>query len=266
MRLLHPIRLLTLALFLSLPGILQAAGLRLAVPPFLPQAEMQANYSKMTDYLSQALGMPVELVTHGSYLAYWDTMRKGAGYELVFDNAPMIGYLVRRQNYSVLAKITGVISLSLVSRGDDPILDPEELVGKPVAAIPSPNLSALMLYEMFPNPLRQPDFRFADDARAAIEMLLAGKVEAALVPTPIVLLFQDLNIVTSSRQLPHLALAAAPNVPPELRARIREAMLFADKTPAGRAMLEMLNTEGFEAAGNELYTEHAEMLKGTWGY
>lgn len=268
MHLLPAARLLALMfiLCLGLAPSVQAANLRLTVPPFLPQTEMKAQYSKMADYLGKVLGTPIELVTHTSYLGYWETMRKGAGYELVLDNAPMIDFLVQRQNYTVLAKVEGVVSMSLVTRDDVAILDPQELLGKPVAAIASPNLSALVMFQMFPNPLRLPDFKYANNAREAIDMVLKGKAVAALVPTPIAILYNNLNVVTTTKSYPHLALAAASTVPAEVQAKIRQAMLQANKTPEGRAMLEILNTRGFEAATNAAYAGHAELLKGTYGY
>lgn len=268
MRLLPDTRTLTLLalLFLGLSSSLQAAGFRLAVPPFLPQAEMKTEYGKMADYLSQSVGTPVELITSSSYLAYWDMMRKGGGHELVLDNAPMIDFLIQRQNYQVLAKINGVVSISLVTRGDNALLDPSELVGKPVATIASPNLSALVLFQMFPNPMRLPDFKYANNAREAIDMVLKGKVAAALVPTPIAILYDNLNVVTTSKQVPHLAVAVAPTVPADVQAKIRQALLQADKTPEGRAMLKTLNTSGFEPATNATYAGYAELLKGTYGY
>lgn len=268
MHLLPDARILTLvaALFLGLSSSLQAADFRLAVPPFLPQEEMKANYTKMADYLSKRIGTPITLITSSTYLGYWDMMRKGAGYELVLDNAPMIDFLVQRQNYTVLAKVAGVVSQSLVTRNDVAILDPQDLLGKPVATIASPNLSALVLFQLFPNPLRQPDFKYANNAREAIDMVLKGKSLAALVPTPIAILYDDLNVVTSSKQLPHLAIAAAPTVPADVQAKIRQAVLEAHKTPEGRAMLEILNTPGFEPATNATYAGYAELLKGTYGY
>jgi len=138
--------------------------------------------------------------------------------------------------------------------------------GKPVATIASPNLSGLTLFQMFSNPMRQPDFRYADNARDAVDMLLKGKVEAALIPTPIAIGYPSLNVVTTSKQLPHLAIAAAPTVPEDVRERIRTALLNASRTPEGRAVLDMLNTQGFEAATNATYRGYADLLKGTYGY
>lgn len=265
LRLTHTLTLISLILA-SIVSTTHAAGLRLAVPPFLPQAEMQNEYGKFANYLSKNLGLPVELITSSSYLAYWETMRKGAGYDLVLDNAPMVDFLVQRQGYTVLAKINGVVSISLVTRNNATLLEPSELVGKPVAAIASPNLSALVLFQMFSNPLRQPDFKYANNAREAVDMLLKGRVEAALIPTPIAIQYDQLNVVSTSSQLPHLAVIAAPSVPADLQTKIRQALLAADKTLEGRAMLKTLNTTGFEPANNATYAGYADLLKGSYGY
>ena len=266
MRLKFEARALFALLILALAGPLQAASYKLALPPFLPQAEMKEQYSKLADYLSKSTGAQIELLTSSTYLGYWDAVRKGTGHDLVLDSAPLIDYRVQRQNYTVLAKVTGVISQSLLTRADTPILDPNELLGKPVATIASPNLSGLTLFQMFSNPMRQPNFKYADNPRDAADMLVKGKVEAALIPTPIAIGYPNLNVVTTTKQLPHLAIAAAPTVPQDIRDRVRTALLNASRTPEGRAVLEMLNTQGFENATNATYAGYADMLKGTYGY
>ncbi|HET20136.1 MAG TPA: hypothetical protein ENO16_05970 [Chromatiales bacterium] len=268
MRLLPAARTFSLAaaLFLGVASSLQAASYRLAIPPFLPQAEMKAQYGKLAEYLSKASGEEIELLLIPTYLGYWTEVRKGTGHELAFDAAPLIDFRVERQNYTVLAKVTGVISQSLLTRGDSDILEPQELIGRPVATIASPNVAGLSLFEMFSNPMRQPNFKYAAHPREAAEMLVKGQVEAAFIPTPIAIQYPDLNVVTTTRQLPHLALAASPAVPAEVRERLRKALLEADKTPEGRELLEMLNTPGFEAATNAMYKGYGAMLKGTYGY
>lgn len=259
-------RALLAGCLLMATGLAQAATYKLAIPPFLPQAEMKAEYAKMADYLGKATGHTIELVVASSYLGFWEGARKGDGYDLTFDNAPMIDFRVQRQSFTVLAKVAGVVSQSLVTRGDVAILDAQELIGKPVATIASPNLSALVLFQMFSNPMRQPNFKYADNARDAVDMLTKGKVEAALIPTPIAILYDNLNVVTTSKQVPHLAIAAAPSVPTDVQAKIRQALVNASKTPEGQAMLKMLNTAGFESASNATYQGFSDLLKGTYGY
>ncbi|MEW5839068.1 MAG: PhnD/SsuA/transferrin family substrate-binding protein [Pseudomonadota bacterium] len=251
---------------LTLSAGAQAASWRFAIPPFFPKAELEKQYAPLVEFLSASTGEKFELVTSSNYLSYWDSAKKGGAYDLVIDNAPMIDFRVQRQNFKVLAKITGVISQSVVTGEKTSIFDAGELAGKKVAAVPSPNLSALAMFQIFPNPMRQPDFIYADDARAAIEMLQKNQVIAAIVPTPIAIQFPNLNLVSNTEQIPHLAFAAAPSMPADVQNKVRQALLSADQTAAGQRALAALNTTRFEPANNANYQGYAKWLEGTFGY
>lgn len=251
---------------ISFANAVQAASWRFAVPPFFSKAEMEKQYAPIVDFLNASTGEQFELVTSSNYLSYWDTAKKGGAYDLVIDNAPMIDFRVQRQKFNVLAKITGVISQSVVTSEKISIFEASELAGKKVAAIASPNLSALAMFQIFPNPMSQPDFIYADDARLAVEMVLSGKVVAAIVPTPIAIQFTNLNLVTNTEQTPHLAFAAAPSMPLELQNKIKKALLSADQTEAGKRALASLNTTHFEPANNATYSGYTKWLEGTFGY
>jgi ABC-type amino acid transport substrate-binding protein len=185
---------------------------------------------------------------------------------LVLDNAPMIDFRVQRQKFTVLAKITGVISQSVVTSEKTSIFEANELIGKKVAAVASPNLSALAMFQLFPNPMRQPDFVYANDARAAVEMVQNNQAVAAIVPTPIAIQFTNLNLVTNTEQVPHLAVAAAPSLPPEIQNKVKQALLNASQTVLGQKALTSLNTTKFKPATNATYSGYAKWLEGTYGY
>jgi ABC-type phosphate/phosphonate transport system substrate-binding protein len=250
----------------SLSSTAHAANWRFAVPPFLPQAELKAQYTPLIEFLNATTGEHFELVTSNSYLSYWNTATKGGAYDLVLDNAPMIDFRVQRQKFTVLAKITGVISQSVVTNEKTNIFEANELVGKKVAAVASPNLSALAMFQLFPNPMRQPDFIYADDARAAVEMVLTNQAVAAIVPTPIAIQFTNINLVTNTEQIPHLAVAAAPSLPPEVQNKVKQALLSAPQTVLGQKALTSLNTTNFESATNSDYSGYSKWLEGTYGY
>jgi len=250
----------------ALASTAQAANWRFAVPPFLPQAELQAQYAPLIEFLNATTGEHFELVTSSSYLSYWNTATKGGAYDLVLDNAPMIDFRVQRQKFTVLAKITGVISQSVVTSEKTSIFEANELVGKKVAAVATPNLSALAMFQLFPNPMRQPDFVYANDARAAVEMVQNNQAVAAIVPTPIAIQFTNLNLVTNTEQVPHLAVAAAPSLPPEVQNKVKQALLNATQTVLGQKALTSLNTTKFEPATNASYSGYAKWLEGTYGY
>ena len=122
------------------------------------------------------------------------------------------------------------------------------------------------MFQIFPNPMRQPDFTYADDPHAAIDMVLKGQALAAIVPTPIAIQFTNLNIVGNTEQIPHLAFAAAPNMPSALQNKVKQALLSAEQNPAGKKALAALNTTRFEPASNATYQGYAKWLEGTFGY
>jgi len=250
----------------SLASAAHAANWRFAVPPFLPQAELQAQYTPLVEFLNATTGERFELVTSNSYLSYWNTALKGGAYDLVLDNAPMIDFRVQRQKFTVLAKITGVISQSVVTNEKANIFEVNELIGKKVATVATPNLSALAMFQLFANPIRQPDFIYAHDARAAVQMVQTNQVVAAIVPTPIAIQFTNLNVVTTTEQIPHLAIAAAPSLPPEVQSKVKQALLNASQTELGKKALTSLNTTRFEPATNADYSGYAKWLEGTYGY
>lgn len=251
---------------LSLGSAAHAATWRFAVPPFFPKAELEEQYAPLVEFLSASTGEKFELVTSSSYLSYWNTAKKGDAYDLVIDSAPMIDFRVQRQKFNVLAKITGVISQSVVTNEKTSIFETSELVGKKVATVASPNLSALVMFQIFPNPMRQPDFTYADDPHAAIDMVLKGQALAAIVPTPIAIQFTNLNLVGNTDQIPHLAFAAAPSMPPALQNKVKQALLSAEQSAAGKKALASLNTTRFEPASNSTYQGYAKWLEGTFGY
>ena len=247
-------------------GNAHAASWRFAVPPFLPKTELQAQYAPLLEYLGASTGESFELVTSANYQAFWSVALKGGSYDLVLDNAPMIDLRVERQKCVVIAKVAGVVSQSIVTNENASIFETDELVSKKVASVASPNLSALAMFQIFPNPMRQPDFTYTQDARAAVDMVLKNQAVAAIVPTPIAIQFTNLNVATTTKQIPHLAVAAAPSMPADIRKKVQDALLKAHGNAAGQKALTAINTERFEPASNADYSGYAKWLEGAYGY
>jgi len=235
------------------------------VQPFLPSAETKKAYTPMADYLSKQTGHDIKLVTSPNFLAYWQTMKKG-GYDLVLDAAHLTDYRANKMNYRVLAKVLDVVSLSLVTGEDVFVFEPGELVGKRIASLASPSRGAVVLEEFFPNPIRQPVIVEVTNAQDAVKSVLEGKASGAIIPSPLVGGFPQLNVVTTTDQWPHIALSASSRVPADVAKKIQDAMINASKTPAGQKMLEDINLPGFELADAARYKGYEKTLKGVWGY
>lgn len=243
-----------------------AATLKLVVQPILPPDQTRQVYRALASYLTRATGHKIELVTAQNFLTYWETMKRGGTYDLILDAAHFTDFRDQRMGYTVLAKIPDTVSYSLVTANNTLLFGPKELIAKRVATLPSPSLGALRLMQMFPHPLQQPIIVRATDSIQAIEMVRQGKVKAAIVPTPLLNQYNDLNVVTTTPSVPHIAFSAAPDVDAATRGAIRHALLNANKTPQGQRMLKILKFPRFVPADNATYKGYATLLQGVWGY
>jgi len=251
---------------LALTGPLQAATYTFVVQPIYSPARTIEAFKPLTEYLSKKTGHTIKLVTTLNFLSYWQTMRKPGKYDFILDAAHLTDYRLKRMNFTVLAKRADAVSYALVTSENAAIIDPDELIGKTLATIGSPSLGMLRLEEMFPNPLRQPVIIEVDNSLDSIKKVIDGKALAAIVPTPLVGGFPTLLTITTTEQVPHTAVSAAPNVPADVRAAVRKALLEADKTDDGKKMLADINFPSFQKTSPATYDGFAGLLEGVWGY
>lgn len=258
---------LLLSFSLSHSTLTSAAEYMLAIQPILPQEELKKSYKPLSDYLSKATGQKITITTQRNFVFYWHKMRKGKkGFDLVLDAAHFTDYRVQNLGYTVLAKLPDTVSFSIVTKEDNFIIDVEELTNKRIATMPSPSLGAARLEELFPNPMRLPNYVWELNTKDAVESVLSGKVDAAIIPTRLASTFEGLNTVMTTEPVPHMAMSASPDVPAEIADKIRQALIKADSTASGKKMLSGLKVDKFEAADNASYAGYAELLQGVYGY
>lgn len=244
----------------------QAAALKFAIPPFLPKAELEKSFGPLVQKLSEMTGTPIELEVFPNYLAFWQETRTGSPFDIALDAAPTTDFRVERQHWHVIAKLSGTVTQSLVTGPNDAVLDPSELINKKIAVQPSPSVSALTLYQLFPNPVQQPQLVFVDSNRAAADAVKTGKVAAALIPTPIAAGYPSFNVVTTTAPLPFLAVSVSPSVSPEVAKSLQSALIRLGQTPEGEALLKESQLRAFTAATDSDYAGQEKLLEGTFGY
>jgi len=193
-------------------------------------------------------------------------MQKGKDMHFIFDAAHFTDYRIQRKGYKALVKLPDEVSFTVVTKEDNLIFDMEELISKRIATMPSPGLGAVRLNQMFPNPVRLPIFIQASDSIDAINKVLDGSVDAAIIPTPLVSNYQNLNSVVATEPVPHMALSASPEVPEAVIQAVKAALLDAPNNAEGKAMLAKLNFAAFEDAGPDTYAGYADLLDGVFGY
>jgi ABC-type phosphate/phosphonate transport system substrate-binding protein len=243
-----------------------AAEYQLAIQPILSKSKTEQAYKPLADYLSRATGHKITVKASMNFLGYWESMRRGNGYDIVLDAAHFTDYRDRKMKYTVVAKLQDTVTFSLVTNEDVLLFEPEELIAKKVATIPSPSLGGVRLAELFPNPLRQPRIVGTPNAQEALKKLKNGEVDAALVPTPLIRGDTSLNVVVTTEPVPHMAFSTSSKIDPKTRNAIRKALTSAQKTPEGQAMLKAINLPGFDPASNANYNGYASLLDGVWGY
>lgn len=255
-----------------LPYSAQAANdtLTLAVQPVLsPEKTIQA-FTPLATYLSKVTGKKVVVKTQVNFLSYWSTVSKTPKYDLVLDAAHFTDYRVKKMDYKILAKIPNGVSYSIITHDENLLLDPLELIGKKVASLGNPSIGAARLNALFTNPSRQPIFIEVGSVQEGVNLLMAKKVFAAILPTPIVSREmgqgKPINVVSTTQQVPHIALSASPDVNPAIRDKIRKALVGAHKTAAGKVMLKGIGFAKFDPASTKIYDGQAKLLKQYWGY
>jgi hypothetical protein len=260
-------RLTILFTLLSSAMLCQAAEYKLAIQPILPEKELVEIYQPLADYLSKATGQTITISTERTFTFYWHKMYKQReGFDLVLDAAHFTDYRIQHQGYQAIVKIPDTVSFSVVTKDDNFVLDIEELTNKRIATMPSPSLGAMRLEKLFPNPVRIPLYTYEINANKAVESVLSGKVDAAIIPTPLASQYNNLNTVMTTEPVPHMALSASPDVPAEIVEKIRTALIEAPNTPDGKAMLAQLKLDKFEATDNATYAGYAKLLEGVYGY
>lgn len=242
----------------------------LAVQPILDERQTRQAFQPLCDFLARASGRGCTLFTASHFYPYWEAARQGKDFNLVLDAAHFTDYRVQKLGFEVLAKIPDTVSYTLVTRNTDLIIDPTELVGKRVATLGIPSIGAARLNSLYPNPARQPVTVEVHDAERGITMLLERKVDAAILPTPIVSQQMargaSINVVLTTDPIPHIALSAAATLDPALREVIRRALIQAHQTSRGQEMLKAIGFERFDAASASIYKGQAELLQQYWGY
>jgi ABC transporter, phosphonate, periplasmic substrate-binding protein len=170
----------------------------------------------------------------------------------------------------VLAKVPESVTYTLVTRTTDMLLDASELAGKRIATLGIPSIGAARLNGMFPNPSRQPIAIEIAAAEQGIRLLLDNKVNAAILPTPIVAQQMaggaSIAVAFTTDPIPHIGLSAAPSIDANTRNLLRAALVDAHTNEEGKKMLKLIGFERFDPASAAVYKGQGKLLKEYWGY
>jgi ABC transporter, phosphonate, periplasmic substrate-binding protein len=266
----HSVLALILSLLVGVPAPAAVTELVLGIAPLVGETATRQQFTPLCRVLAHAANLPCRIETRPNFFGYWETMRRGGDYNLFLDEAHFTDYRIQKMGYVVLAKIPGTITYSLVVPQSISINDPSRLVGRRIATLGIPSMGAALLNGLFPKPSKQPILVEVDTADEGFAMLRGDKVSAAILPTPLVreriMQGAPLHVLLSTEPLPNMGLSAAPDIEPPLRETLRRALLDAQKSTEGRAMLRAIGIERFDPASATIYKGQARILQQYWGY
>lgn len=254
-------------MLLGLPALATAAEYNFAVEPTYTPERAREVYEPLMNYLNRTTGHTFKLVTARNYAFYWNDVRKRKDLHFVFDEAHFTDFRVQRFNYEPIVKSSIPSGYTLLSQDDVEDGNVQAFVARSLVTMPAPNLGFALLLEFFPNPMQQPDLRsLATSWRDTVEIVFAGEADAAMVPTWLSDQYPNLVPVVKTREFPGPAVSAAPDVPADVKAKVREAMLVLHDDPEFYEVLNELGTPQFIDASAGEYRGSEQMLKNFYGY
>lgn len=239
-------------------------ALKLVIQPIQSEQKTREIFQPLADYIEFLTEQQVELVTYPNYISYWSETKKPDSYDISFDAAHFIDYRDKNLDFTVLAKQPGIISISLIVPEDSLVFDAEELIGKKIATPGPPSIAAVRIDELFDNPVRLPTLLEGTDSGHVMAMLLEGKADAAMLPTPLVSAQMagegGISMVLTTDATPSMAISVSPSVSAEIREKLTRGLIEAEKTPEGKKMLEGTKLNPFEKTSNQEYFGFSELL------
>lgn len=244
-----------------------AATYTFAVEPSYRPERAAEVYKPLIDYLDKATGERFQLVTSRNYHFYWRDIRTTTKTSFAFDEAHLADYRIVHEQYVPLVHAAEPTSYSLVTA--DAELGRKGvagLVGHSIITMPSPSLGYVLLLELYPNPVSQPDIRSNAGAWRDATDAVFGDDDAAMIPTWLKSQYPNLVPVKTTRQFAGPCVTAAPDVPDAVKDKVRDALLKLDSDEKTATVLIELGLTKFVPATAKDYAGAEKLLKSYIGY
>jgi ABC-type phosphate/phosphonate transport system substrate-binding protein len=265
-----------LAALVLLPGAVFGAEsgiITMTTAPTQSVADTLKLYGPIAEYLSEASGKPVKLVAVRNFLEYTSKMRKDE-FDIIFDGPHFVSWRMKRTNHVPMARLPGELVFMAAVKDGGTISHIDQLVGKKVCAVNSPNLATLMVLDAFPNPVRQPVIVSERSFKDAMQCLKDGKGVAAILPIKFWKKFEKkgktkgyrLLYSTRKQPLPPRTFSISKRIDAETREKITRALLNSEGKPGALPVLNRFRSKNFVAARESEYHDLSRLLLSVWGF
>lgn len=228
--------ILVVASMLAFPSM--AADLVLGVQDYgrSPRA-LSLEFRDMAAYLSKKLGQNVIVEPVQSYDRYM-ARAKQKSYAFMFGPPSMVMEANALAGYEPVAKIPGLLSAAFMSLADGDIAFPEDMKGKRIGMPDENSLMTMLAFaklrEMNVNPRKYFSsvlvFNDAEDVKSALKLKM---IDVGVANSSLFNAWgaqgHNLNLVLQSDGALHLTFAVRGDLPDDLKAKVRDALLTAHK-------------------------------------
>jgi ABC-type phosphate/phosphonate transport system substrate-binding protein len=245
------------------------AELVLTAPPRESEQAGVKLYGPLAEHLSKTLGQKVTYRHPKDWKDYEAQMKKG-GYDIIFDGPHFAAWRIETNQAEPLVKLPGNLDFSLVvKKTQASVSKTSDLVGKKVCTLPSPNLGAMTLYAMFPNPVRQPEFIMVKGGmKQIVEKLQQGACVAAIMRRGFyakklkVAMRNSLRVLETSQALTNQGITVNKKVPATVKQLMLTSLTDAQGRLAARPLFERFSSkaQAFVPATMQDY-EHQNLLR-----
>lgn len=244
-----------------------AADYTFRIEPAYPADRVAEIYAPLMTYLNKATGQHFTLVTARNYHFYWRDIQNNVKTDFAFDEAHLADYRIEKQHFEPLVHTAEPTSYTLVSNIDIGNKGIQGLVGHTIVTMGAPSLGYALLLEFYPNPILQPDIATtATSWRDATDRVFAGEADAAMIPTWLKDQYPNLTPVKTSHEYAGQCITASPDVPADLRDKVKDALLKLDTDADASKLLFELGVTKFVPATAAEYAGDEKILKNFIGY
>ena len=229
------------------------ADLILSAPP-RESAETGAEvYSPLAQVLSEITGETVVYKQPANWKDYEKKM-KNDSYDFIFDGSHFAAWRIDSLRATPLLRLPGSLQFVLVViRTARSIQQPKDLIGHKICTLPSPNLGALSVFSMFPNPARQPDYHIVEGGfQEIVHAMKSNKCDAAIFranyyhkktnPT----FRSQTRVIHRSEDMINQGITASHRINPRLHNKIVKALSDGPGKQATQAILDRFHKKDSE--------------------
>lgn len=267
---------LIIFLICFIPGtsLSYSAELVLTAPPRESAQKGEELYAPLAKKLSKILKQKVVYKQPKSWAEYANNMRDGY-YDIVFDGPHFVAWRQKNLKHQPVASLPGSLQFYIVThRNNDQLNNKRDLIGKKICGMPSPHLATDLVYDLFKNPVLQPNiYEVRGGQRKSLQAFKEGKCDATIFRTTLYKRLpkeekEKLKIVAKTRRLPNQTISVSQRLHKNAK-QIAQFLVSSEGAQTTDGILSRYSKKKktFIKASPDKFVNAADILEGVvWGW